>query len=240
MKAHWGRGSSIHGSLFPKQLKCWRGCGQTRRDTNQHWRATHKFQVGDLVLLKKHNADKMDLRWEPNYRVVRLTSPLSAVVENQINSKARWCNVSDHKPKHPSVLLKKHNADKMDLRWEPNYRVVRLTSPLSAVVENQINGKTKWCNVGDHKPKHPSEDWELKPSPITRAARFINHLDNLLDVDITPDCDLTLTVPSDQKDNVGTRYITWGSPLRLLQSWICDMHTNQNKKRLQEIYKSKK
>ena len=28
----------------------------------QHQRATHKFQVGDLVLIKKHNADKMDLR----------------------------------------------------------------------------------------------------------------------------------------------------------------------------------
>ena len=31
----------------------------------QHQRATHKFQVGDLVLLKKHNADMMELRWEP-------------------------------------------------------------------------------------------------------------------------------------------------------------------------------
>ena len=41
------------------------------------------------------------------------------------------------------VLLKKHNADKMDFRWEPTYRVVRLMSPWSAVVENQINGKTK-------------------------------------------------------------------------------------------------
>ena len=29
----------------------------------QHQRATHKFQVGDLVLFKKHNGDKMDLRW---------------------------------------------------------------------------------------------------------------------------------------------------------------------------------
>ena len=36
----------------------------------QHLRATHEYQVGDLVLLKKHNADKMDFRWEPNYRVV--------------------------------------------------------------------------------------------------------------------------------------------------------------------------
>ena len=104
------------------------------------------------------------------------------------------------------VLLKKHNADKIDLRWEPNYRVVRLTPPWSAVVENQINSKTKQCNVGDLKPKHPSKDWKLKPSSISRAASFINHPDNLPDVDITPDCDLTLTVPSDPKDNVGTGY----------------------------------
>ena len=92
----------------------------------------------------------------------------------------------------------------MDLRWEPNYRVVRLTSPWSAVVENQINGKTRQCNVGDLKPKHPSEDWKLKPSSISRAARFISHPGKLPDVDIEPD--LTLTVPSDPKDNVGTRY----------------------------------
>ena len=68
----------------------------------QHQTATHKSQVGDLVLLKKHNADKMDLRWEPNYRVIRLTSPWSAVVENQICGKTRCCNVGDLKPKHPS------------------------------------------------------------------------------------------------------------------------------------------
>ena len=72
----------------------------------------------------------------------------------------------------------------MDLRWEPNYRVIRLMSPLSAVVENQMNGKTKQCNVGDLKPKQPSEEWELKPSSLGRAMRFINHLDKLPDVDI--------------------------------------------------------
>ena len=79
---------------------------------------------------------------------------------------------------------------------EPNYRVVRLTSPWSAVVENQLSGKTIWCNVSDLKFKHPSEDWELNPNPIGRVARFINHPYNLPDVDITPDHDLPLTVPS--------------------------------------------
>ena len=38
---------------------------ERRRSNQKHYqyqRVTHKFQVGDLVLLKKHNADEMDLR----------------------------------------------------------------------------------------------------------------------------------------------------------------------------------
>ena len=54
------------------------------------------------------------------------------------------------------------------------------------------------------KPKCPAEDWDIKPSSIGRAARFINHLDNLPDVDMIPNHDMT--VPSNPKDNVGTRY----------------------------------
>ena len=41
---------------------------------------------------------------------------------------------------------------------------------------------------------------------ISRATRFINHLENLPDVDISPDHYLTWAVPSNPKDNVGTRY----------------------------------
>ena len=117
----------------------------------QHHRATHNFQVGDLVLLK-------------------------------------------------------HSADKMDLRWEPNYRVIRLMSPWSAMVETQINGKTKCCNVGDLKPKHPLEDWKLKPSSIGRTTRFINLPDNLPDVDISINHDLTLNIQRRLEVRVDTRY----------------------------------
>ena len=70
----------------------------------------------------------------------------------------------------------------MDPRWEPNYRVTRLKSLWTVLVENQISGKTKCCNIGDLKAKHPSEDWMLQPSPIGRTARFINYPDNLPDV----------------------------------------------------------
>ena len=41
--------------------------------------------------------------------------------------------------------------------------------------------------MGDLKHKHPSEDWELKPDPIGRAARFVNHPDSLPDIDTKPD-----------------------------------------------------
>ena len=77
------------------------------------------------------------------------------------------------------VLLRKHNIDKLELKFEPNYRIIKLPSAWSAVVENQLSGKNKRCNIGDLKLKHPSEDWGLKPSSIGRAAKFVNHPDNL-------------------------------------------------------------
>ena len=75
----------------------------------------------------------------------------------------------------------------MELKWEPNYRIVKLTLAWSAVVENQLSGKSKRCNIGDLRLKHPSEDWELKPSSIGRDAKFVNHPDNLPDIDFSVD-----------------------------------------------------
>ena len=40
----------------------------------QNRRSIHMFQDGDLVLLKKHNVDTMELKWEPDYRIVKLPS----------------------------------------------------------------------------------------------------------------------------------------------------------------------
>ena len=78
---------------------------------------------------------------------------------------------STHPFKVLLVLLKKQQGDKMDLRLVPNYKATKLTSAWSAIVENQTTGKTKMCNVGDLKRKHPSEDWQLKPCSIGRAAK---------------------------------------------------------------------
>ena len=85
------------------------------------------------------------------------------------------------------VLLRKHNKVKPELKWEPNYRIIRLPHLWSAVVENQFTGRTKRCNVSDLKIKHPAEDWDLNPATVGRAARFVNHPDNLPDVDFKPD-----------------------------------------------------
>ena len=57
----------------------------------------------------------------------------------------------------------------------------------------------KRCKVDDLKHKHPSEDWELKPSPISRAARFFNHPDNLPKVDFKSDCETKTTPTQDLK-----------------------------------------
>ena len=51
----------------------------------QNRRSTHTFKVGDLVLLRKHNVDKMELKWDPYYRIVKLPSAWSAVVEKQLS-----------------------------------------------------------------------------------------------------------------------------------------------------------
>ena len=58
---------------------------------------------------------------------------------------------------------------------------------MSAIVENQLTGRTKRCNITDLKIKHPYEDWDLKPATIGRAARFVNHPDNLPDIDFISD-----------------------------------------------------
>ena len=84
------------------------------------------------------------------------------------------------------VLLRKHNKDKPELKWEPNYRIIKFSSQWSAVAENQSNGRTKRCNIADLKMKPPSEDWDLKSGSIGRAARCVNHPYNLPDVDFRP------------------------------------------------------
>ena len=59
--------------------------GKMRENKKRHYKnrkSVHTFKVGDLVLLRKHNKDKLELKLEPNYRITRLPHLWSAVVEN--------------------------------------------------------------------------------------------------------------------------------------------------------------
>ena len=97
------------------------------------------------------------------------------------------------------VLLRKHNKDKLELKWEPNYRIIKVPHKMSAIIENQFTGRTKRCNITDLKIKHPYEDWDLKPATIGRAARSVSHPDNLPDIDFIPDeTDDTVKTPGNR------------------------------------------
>ena len=60
--------------------------GKMRENQKRYFKnrkSTHTYKVGDLVLLRKHNKDKLELKWEPNYRIIKLPHKMSAIVENQ-------------------------------------------------------------------------------------------------------------------------------------------------------------
>ena len=83
-------------------------------------------------------------------------------------------------------LVKKCNKDKLELKYVPGYRIIKLPTPWSAVFENQLTGKPRHCNVTDVKMKHSAEDWELKAGNIGHAAGFVNHPDNLPYISLVP------------------------------------------------------
>ena len=70
---------------------------------------------------------------------------------------------------------------------KPNYRIIRLPTAWTAVIEHTVSVRTRRCNVGDLQKKHPHEDWQLKASNVGRAAKFVNHPSNLPEVEYTVD-----------------------------------------------------
>ena len=85
------------------------------------------------------------------------------------------------------VLLKKHAQEKLDIEWELKYRIIRLPTAWTDVIENKMSGRNRRCNVGDLQKKHPHEDWQLKASNVGRSAKFVNHPSNLSEVGYTVD-----------------------------------------------------
>ena len=96
---------------------------------------------------------------------------------------------TNHRPsKHPFqvgdlVLVKKHNKAKLELKWEPGYRIIKLPTDWTAVIENQLTGSSKCCYVTDLKLKLPEKGWLLKGDDVGRAAKFVNP-DKLPDIDL--------------------------------------------------------
>ena len=97
------------------------------------------------------------------------------------------------------VLLKKHAQEKLDLKWEPNYRIIRLPTAWTAVIEHTVSGRIRRCNFGDLQRKHPHEDWQLKASNVGRMTKFVNHPSNLPEVEYTVDKLTTVAMANHQR-----------------------------------------
>ena len=74
---------------------------KNRKRTYEGRKTIHQFKVSDLVLLKKHAQEKLDLKWEPNYRINRLPIAWTAVIEHTVSGRTRRCSVGDLQKKHP-------------------------------------------------------------------------------------------------------------------------------------------
>ena len=57
----------------------------------------HQFEVSDLVFLKKHVQEKLDLK----YRIIRLPTAWTAVTKHMVSGRTRGCHVRDLQKKHP-------------------------------------------------------------------------------------------------------------------------------------------
>ena len=61
----------------------------------------HYFQIGDLVLVEKHNKEKLELKLEPGYRIVGFPTKHTARIRNKESGEPKCCNIKDLKLKDP-------------------------------------------------------------------------------------------------------------------------------------------
>ena len=138
------------------------------------------------------------------YRIEQSQIALSTAAKNLKKKRAVQKKPHEHRPSEHKfkvgdlVLMYKHNKDKMELQWEPGYRIVELTSPWSAKIRNKETGEPKRVNVRNLKLKDPAEDWDLKAEEMGRGAKFVNHPDALPDIDWLPEKDTGNTTDKDK------------------------------------------
>ena len=67
-------------------------------------RPSHQnFQIGDLVLGKKHNKEKFELKWEPGYRTIDFPTKWTVRVRNKESGEPRCFNIKDLRHKDPAA-----------------------------------------------------------------------------------------------------------------------------------------
>ena len=139
------------------------------------------------------------------YRIEQSQIALTTAAKNLEKKRALQKKPHEHRPSEHKfkvgdlVLLYKHNKDKMELKWEPGYRIVALPTKWTARIKNKETGEPKRVNVRDLKLKDPAEDWELKAEEIGRGAKFVNDPSNLPDIDWIPENDISNS-PDKDKD----------------------------------------
>ena len=102
--------------MFEKMRENQKGFSQNRK-------SIHIFNIGDLVILKKHSVDKMELKWEPNYRIVKLPSAWSAVAENQLSGKSKDATLMTSKLNTP---VKIGNLSQAPVEKVPNLSTTQI------------------------------------------------------------------------------------------------------------------
>ena len=141
------------------------------------------------------------------YKIEQSKIALSTAAKNLEKKRALQKKPYENRPSEHSfkvgdlVLLYKHVKDKLELQWEPGYRIIELQSPWTAKVTNKDTGVPKRVNVRDLKLKDPAEDWNLKAESMGRGAKFVNDPSNLPDIDWIPENDND-NLPDNDNENL--------------------------------------
>ena len=160
-------------------------------------------------VLPVHKLIKPTLPYRGNndigYRIEQSQIALTTAAKNLEKKRAIQKKPHEHRPSEHKfkvgdlVLLYKHNKDKLELQWEPGYRIVALPANWTARIKNKETGEPKRVNVRDLKLKDPAEDWELKAEDMGRGAKFVNDPSNLPDIDWVPENDISNSPDKDQE-----------------------------------------
>ena len=160
-------------------------------------------------VLPVHKLIKPTLPYRGNndigYRIEQSQIALTTAAKNLEKKRAIQKKPHEHRPSEHKfkvgdlVLLYKHNKDKLELQWEPGYRIVALPTNWTARIKNKETGEPKRVNVRDLKLKDPAEDWELKAEDMGRGAKFVNDPSNLPDIDWVPENDISNSPDKDQE-----------------------------------------